>query len=252
MHRHRAVQRGAQARGGGGRVVQVARAAEARARDVVARRAAAGVGRAARPPSTRSAAVSAASTAARAASHVPGPDERHRVVGELARAAPTAPPGPPARSAIRPGCGKTYGHDAVLPGVARSARPPPSRAQAPARYASSSRVVDGQQRVVVAGRCASTKRAPALGERGPDRARRARAARCRAMRTPTQTSPPGSWSRCRRSRRRASRGPWGASVFVERVPKAAHPGARARPQAGRVRESGPPTPARPEAGRVFF
>ena len=65
-------------------VVEVAGAAEAGRRRVVAGRPAERVGEPRAPPATRSAACSAQSTAARAASQVPGPDQRHRVVGEPA------------------------------------------------------------------------------------------------------------------------------------------------------------------------
>ena len=87
------------------------------------------------PSSTRSAAVSAASTAPRAASHVPGP------IGVIVSNAkcPSAPRSRPGRGrdAARPGRGaaKMYGTTRSGP-VVRQARPPTQSSQAPARKSS--------------------------------------------------------------------------------------------------------------------
>ena len=128
--------------------------------------------------------MTAASSAARAASHVPGPIERHRVVGELAgarrdrrwrcaargrRTAPgagtgTAPPGP-ARGR-------------------RSGRRPPSRPTRRRGSSISSGVVDARQGVV--GLSLSFDHVARRAPRAPrGSARRAPAARCPGVRTPT-------------------------------------------------------------------
>ena len=111
------------------------------------------------------------------------------------RPAPRARPGPPARGLESPGWAKTYGTTRSCPG----SRGSPARLPvAPrAREVVEQRgVVHGEQRVVGL-RLGVDERAPApasaariaLGARGR--------ARCPGMRTPTQTSPPGSWSRWR-------------------------------------------------------
>ena len=169
---------------GGGRVVEVARAAEAVAGGVVAGRPAERVGGAARRRATRSAAVSAASTAARAASQVPGPDQRHRVVGEAPGPGGDRRRGSPARSRRAgpgwgrgrgrrgPGRGRPSGRPRCqsLPGAARG-----SRAARGSWTASTRRVGVGARRRPGGRRPASSAAADALRALGQLGARRAHA-----------------------------------------------------------------------------
>ena len=88
------------------------------------------------------------------------------------------------------------GHDAVLPGVAGEPgglplAPRAARGTRPASVSWTASSASSSWALGVDEARAALRRA-SRGSR-----RRARAARCPGMRTPTQTSPPGSWSRCR-------------------------------------------------------
>ena len=143
------------------------------------------------PAATRSAAVSAASTAPRAASHVPGPIERHRVVGEVARARPGGR-GRSRSRAEQPCVREDVRDDAALAGVVAAGprRPTLPRADRGRRRAPRSWTASSASSSCGS---AATTRAPA-----PPSAARIASARAGTsspgVATPTQTSAPGSWS----------------------------------------------------------
>ena len=184
------------AAGGDRRVVEIAGAAEAVASGVMARRPGAGVGDrlAARRPGRRRSAPRRPPPAppprcpGRSGSSCRRRTGRRAAVGVAAR--------PPAR-APRAAAGGGRGRARPGPGPGRRAGPPPaSRSQAPCEVVEQRGVVDREQRLRRDARSASTSRAPR-----PSSSARIRSARSGTsvpgVRTPTQISAPGSWSRWR-------------------------------------------------------